>query len=317
MHGERSHGCVCLGLRRQAGRISIRALTASGAVVLCLAVTPPVAHAQAWLPAKGSSSYAFDYTSVLNKKHYTSTGGEVDVGHTSSETLSIGVSYSPSDRVQISAALPYANTRYIGPGGGGHHTPQDNGNWHGTFTDLQLSVHYQLADGPLAFAPYIGLVIPTNNYEFFGHSAPGRRLDEYWVGFYTAASLNDWLPRTYVQLRGNYAFVEKVQDIAHDRSNASLEIGHFLNDAWSLRALVTRVWTHGGIDVPVPVTSPLFPNHDRLAAEEMLNVGAGVSWSLNERMNLYGLYMQAIEGENAHKVDHRVSVGMSYGLGSR
>lgn len=317
MHRECSHGCICLGRRGQAGRISIRALTASGAVVLCLAVTPPIAHAQAWLPAKGSSSYTFDYTSVLNKEHYTSIGGEVDVGHTSMDTLSIGASYSPSDRVQISASLPYVTSRHIGPGGGGHNTPQDNGHWHGDVTDLQLTVHYQAVDGPIAFAPYIGFLIPTNDYETFGHSAPGRGLDEYWVGFYTATSLNEWIPRTYVQLRGNYAFVEKVQDIAHDRSNASLEIGHFLNEAWSIRAIVTRQWSHGGINVPVPITSPFFPDHDRLAAEEFLNVGAGASWSLNERMSFYGLYMQSIEGENSHKVDHRVSVGMSYSLGSR
>jgi hypothetical protein len=293
-----------------------RVLIASVAVVSCLAVTLSTAHAQAWLPQKGSSSYSFDYTSVLNKDHYTPTGAERDVGHTSIEILSIGGSYSPSDRVQVSASLPYVNSRYIGLGGGGHDTEQDNGHWHGSVTDLQLTVHYQLADGPIAFAPDIGFLIPTNNYESFGHSAPGRRLDEYWIGFYTATSLNDWIPRTYVQLRGNYAFVEKVQDVAHDRSNASLEIGHFLNDAWSLRALVTRQWSHGGIDVPVPLDSPFFPDHDRLAAEELLNVGAGVSWRLNERVSLYGFYMHSLEGENAHKVDHRVSVGVSYGIGS-
>ncbi|MEX2151349.1 MAG: hypothetical protein WD793_14145 [Steroidobacteraceae bacterium] len=290
-----------------------RALIASVAAASCLAATPSIAHAQAWLPEKGSSSYSFDYTSVLNKKHYTPTGAEVDVGHTSIEILSIGGSYSPSDRVQISASLPYVNSRYIGPGGGGHDTEQDNGQWHGTVTDLQLTVHYQVTDGPIAWAPYIGFVIPTTDYETFGHSAAGRELEEYWLGFYAAASLNEWIPRTYVQILGNYAFVEKVRDIAHDRSNASLEIGHFLNDAWSLRALVTRQWTHGGIDVPVPLTSPLFPDHDRLAAEELLNVGAGVSWSLNERMSLYGLYLQSIEGTNAHKVHHRVSLGVSYG----
>jgi hypothetical protein len=60
----------------------------------------------------------------------------------------------------------------------------------------------------------------------------------------------------------------------------------------------------------------LFPDHDRLAAEELLNIGAGVSWNLNERMNLYGLYLQSIDGSNAHKVDHRVSIGMSYSVGA-
>jgi hypothetical protein len=298
-------------------RVSLtRAVLANGAVVVCLVLAPPASHAQAWLPEKGSLSYSFDYTSILNKKHYTSTGSEVDVGHTGIDILSIGASYSPSDRVLVSATLPYVTSRYIGPGLGGHDTENDNGHWHDAVTDLQLTVHYQVTDGPIAFAPYVGFVIPTNDYETFGHSAPGRGLEEYWIGFYVARSLNEWIPRTYVQLRGNYAFVDKVQDISHDRTNASLEIGYFLNQSVSARALVTRQWTHGGIDVPVPVTSPVFPDHDRLAAEELLNVGAGVSWYPNERMNFYGLYLQSVDGSNAHKVDHRVSIGMSYGVGA-
>jgi len=118
-----------------------------------------------------------------------------------------------------------------------------------------------------------------------------------------------------VQLRGNYAFVEEVQDIRHDRINASLEIGYFINQSWNIRALVSRQWTEGGIDVPVPQTSLLFPDHDILAAEEFINVGGGATWIINDRMSVYGLYMEGIEGSNAHKVDHRVSVGFSYGVG--
>lgn len=32
-------------------------------------------------------------------------------------------------------------------------------------------------------------------------------------------------------------------------------------------------------------------------------------------MGIFGLYTQSIEGKNAHKVDHRVIVGLSYGTG--
>lgn len=287
---------------------------ASGALLLMLA--PCVAGAQAWLPEKGSLSLSLDFSDVLNKDHYNRFGDEVDVGHTSIEITSLSASYSPSDRVHLSATLPYVNSRYRGAGGGGHDTPIDDGSWHGTVTDLLVTAHYQLADGAIGFAPYVGALIPTRNYESFGHSAPGRRLDEVWLGFYAARSLNDWIPRTYVQLRGNYAFVEEVLGISHDRTNATLEIGYFINESWSARAIVSQQWTHGGIAVPVvPMTSPLFPEHDRLAAEEFINVGGGVSWAFNDRVSLYGLYMQSIEGTNAHKVDHRVSFGMSYDVG--
>ncbi|MFZ2507629.1 MAG: hypothetical protein WAW79_04025 [Steroidobacteraceae bacterium] len=290
---------------------------ASGAICLCLALTPTVALAQAWLPEKGSTNLALDYTSVLNKKHYNFAGQKIDVGHTDSRILTIYGSYSPSDRVLVSASLPFVQSRYRGAGGGGHDTEIDNGSWHDTFTDLLLTVHMQVANGPAAFAPYVGAVIPTNDYVVAGHAAPGRGLQEYWLGFYAALSINEWVPRTYIQFRGNHALVEKVAGISHDRTNATLEIGHFLNESWSARVIVSEQWTHGGIDVPVPVSAPLFPYHDRLAAEEFVHVGAGASWTMNDRVSVYGIYSHAVDGSNGHKVDHRFSIGVNYGLSNR
>lgn len=293
-----------------------RAMCAGGAVCFCLALAPAVAEAQAWLPEKGSKGVALAFTKVLNEKHFTAAGVEVDVGHTDLQIATLSGSYSPSDRWLVNVSLPFVNTRHLGPGGGGHNTEIDNGSWHGTVTDLNVTLHYQVTEGPIAFAPYIGLTTPTNNYVSFGHAAPGRRLDEYWVGFFAATSLNEWIPRTYVQTRVNYAFVEEVQDIAHDRTNASLEFGYYFNESLGARLLVTRQWTHGGISVPVPLTSPLFPDHDRLAAEELTNVGLGGSWNINERLSVFGIYLQSVDGTNAHKVDHHFSLGVSYGTGA-
>lgn len=299
----------------QPPKLFARAMLAGAAAFPWLALAPVAAHAQAWLPPQGSFSYSIDYSNVLNKEHYTATGDEVDVGHTDLDIMSLSGSYSPSDRIAINATLPVVRSRYRGPGLGGHDHEIDDGTWHTTVTDLQISVNFQVTEGPVAFAPYVGAVIPTHDYTTFGHSASGRDLNELWLGFYSAVSLNEWIPRTYVQVRGNYAFVEKVQDIAHDRINATLEIGHFLNQSWNIRALVSRQWTDGGINVPVLLTSPLFPDHDRLADEEFTSVGAGGTWIINNRLSVYGLYMEAIEGSNAHKVDHRVSLGASYGVG--
>ena len=136
---------------------------------------------------------------------------EVDVGHTDNQVLSLSASYSPTDRISINASLPYgADAAIADPDSGGHDHEIDDGTWHSTITDLQLTVNYQLVTGAFGLAPYVGAVIPTHDYTTFGHSAPGRGLNEYWVGAYAAMSLNEWIPRTYVQLRGNYAFVEEV-----------------------------------------------------------------------------------------------------------
>jgi len=79
----------------------------------------------------------------------------------------------------------------------------DDGTWHSTFTDLQVTVNYQLINGAFGLAPYVGALIPTHDYTTFGHAAPGRGLNEVWIGTYAGMSLNEWIPRTYVQVRAN------------------------------------------------------------------------------------------------------------------
>lgn len=290
------------------------AAIAGGAAFLCLAFAPGIASAQAWLPDQGTLVVSFDYSDILNKRHFFPDGSEVDAGHTTTHAMSINAVYGLSDRLMLKAGLPYITTRYRGEFPHPGHTDEHTNT---TFTDLQVSLHYQLKDGPFAVAPYASLVLPTTSYPTLGHSAPGRGLDELWFGAYVAQSLNEWIPRTYVQGRYNYAIVEKVAGITHNRSNADLEIGYFLTPDWSIRALAAWQDTHGGIAVPIPPTNPLFPFHDQLAAEGFLNVGGGLSWTIDDRWSAYGFYLHALEGENGHKVEHRVSVGVTMNLGGR
>jgi hypothetical protein len=290
-----------------------RVWLAGSMALVCLSLAPVVANAQAWLPDKGSASFSLAYSNVLHKMHYLDDGSELDVGHTSSEIVNIGGSYSPTDRLMIQASIPYVNSRY--KGARPHPGDIDDGHWHSTLTDLLVTGHYQVSDGAIAFAPYVGVLFPTHDYVTLGHAAPGRGLDEYWVGFYAATSLHQWIPRTYVDFRANYAFVEEVANVAHDRTNLGLELGYYFNESVSARFFAARQWTHGGIGIPVPPTDPLFPYHDQLAEDEFLNVGGGFSWTLNDRVEIFGLYTESLEGRNSHKVDHRFTFGMSYGTG--
>lgn len=294
-----------------------RARFAGGVLLPCLALSSFGAGAQAWLPPQGSYSYSVDYTSTLTKNHLDGNGVASDIGHTDTDLVSFSGSYSPTDRISINASLPVVRTRYRGDNCCGHNTKIDDHTWHSTITDLQLTVNYQLVTGAFGLAPYVGAVIPTHDYTTFGHSAPGRGLNEFWVGTYAAMSLNEWIPRTYVQVRGNYAFVEKVMGISHDRVNATVEFGYFPGPAWNVRAIYSRQWTNGGISFPIPggPANPIFPVHDIISEDEFTNVGGGATWIINERMSVYGFYMETIDGINTHEVDHRVSVGFSYGVG--
>lgn len=267
-------------------------------------------QAQAWLPEQGSFSLTTAFSDNYNKKHYLPNGDEIDVGHTRTRIVAVSATYGLTDRWMIEAGVPYVQARYTGPRP--HPTEVDDGTYHGDITDIHLGLHYQALMEPFAFAPYTTVVIPLRDYETLGHAAHGRGLEELWFGFYAGKSLDAWIPRTYVQGRYNYAFVEQVAGVAHDRSNVDLEIGWFVTPQWSVRALFSAADTHGGIPVPVPPTHPLFAFHDQLAAERLRNVGAGVAWSMSDQSDIYLVYLQSVRGESAHKLDSGLTLGFTY-----
>ncbi len=270
-------------------------------------------EAQAWLPERGAFSLTAAFSDNLNEKHYLPNGDEVDVGHTRTRIAAVSALYALTDRWMIEADVPYVEARYAGPRP--HPTEVDDGSYHGDVTDVHLGVHFQALEEPFAFAPYTTVVIPLQDYETLGHAAHGRGLEEFWLGFYAGKSLDPWIPGTYVMGRYNYAFVEKVAGVAHDRSNADLEIGWFVTPQWSVRLLFAAVDTHGGIPVPVPPTHPLFSFHDQLAAERLRNVGAGIAWSMSDQADIYVVYLQSVHGESAHKLDRGLTLGFSYSIG--
>jgi hypothetical protein len=280
--------------------------------VIALALGPSLASAQAWLPQKGSLAAGLSYGDVLNIYHYLPNGDEFDAGHTRTYAYGLTLAYSPTDRVMITAGVPYVQTRYWGERP--HATEVDNGDEHGAWTDLRVSVHYQLLLQPVALAPYVAFVTPITDYETLGHAAPGRGLNETWVGLGIGKNLAEWLPRTYVQGRANYAFVEKVAGIKHDRTNLDLELGYFFTPQWSVRALAFWQFAHGGVDVPMPPSNPLYPFHDQLAAEEHTTLGFGAAFAATSQVSMYAMYLQSISGANGHKVEHGLTFGMSYGF---
>jgi hypothetical protein len=275
-----------------------------------------LANAQAWLPRQGNTGVTVAFNDSFNRDHYLPNGDTIDAGHTRTEAVTLGLSHSLSDRLLVAVSLPYTRAKYMGthPHAG---SALDNGQYHGYITDWRFEAHYQLSEWPIAFAPYVALVIPSRDYPTLGHAGPGRHLQERWLGFFAAKSLDSWLARSYLQLRYNFAFVETVAGIGHDRSNADLEFGHFLNPAWSLRAIASWQQTHGGIPVPVPQTSPLYPYHDRLAAERYVQLGAGAAWSYNAHSSVYVLYKSAISGANGHRLNSGLTLGWSTGWAPR
>lgn len=269
---------------------------------------------QAWLPRQGDIGTLISYNDLLNKHHYTTSGDEVDLGHTQTRTTGLAVTYSPSDRWLLGASIPYVQTRFLGENH--NHGPEtDHGHTNSWWTDLRLEVHFQALLDPVAIAPYYAVVLPVQDYPVQGHAAPGRGLTEHWIGLFAGKALDFMLPGMYVQARANYAFVQEVADIGHDRGNLDLELGYFFTPSWAAWVLGSWQWTYGGIDVPVPPNSPLFPYHDQLAAAEFFNMTGGIGWFPGDRWNVFLNYSESLSGSNAHKVDRSWTIGVGYRFG--
>jgi hypothetical protein len=277
------------------------------ALALALQGMAPPVLAQAWLPTRGTLDSSVGYTNVLNRKHYLPDGSQADAGTTRIQTMAFKFQYGLSDRWTLSGGLPFVSSKYSGSRPHPGHV--DDGDPNQTFTDWRLGLHYQLTEGPIALAPYLQYSAPIKSYPVLGHAAPGRGLEELWAGFFAGRDLDRWLPRSYAQLRYNYAFVEKVVGVAHDRTNIEAELGYRASARWTLRAVLLWQQTHGGIDVPIPPSDPLFPYHDQLADESFTILGAGTSWAVSSRASIYLLGMHSVRGRNGHKVDRSISVG--------
>lgn len=284
--------------------------TAAACVLAGAATVPAAGHAQAWLSEKGTLSYTLGYGDVFNKKHYLPDGGELDVGHTRVKSLAVSFTYALTDRLALSAGIPLVSSEYHGERP--HvETAIDDSDYHTTLTDFSVELRFQAFAEPWALAPYVALAVPSHSYETLGHAAPGQGLMRYAAGFFAGKSLDPWIPRTYLHGRYGYTYLEPVAGIEHARSNLDLEIGYFVTPRLAVRALGLWQEAHGGIDVPVPRTDPLYPYHDQLGAESFVNVGGGASFSLTATVDVYATYLTSVRGRNGHKLDDGFGVGVS------
>ena len=282
------------------------------------------ANAQAWLPPKGEASVALGYGNIFVNKHYLGTSAnpgdnvENDFGHIRSQSIQIALGYGLSDRLAISAALPYILTKYYGTPGQNffpHTISIDDGHYHGIFQDFRVDLDYQLFREPVAVAPFFAAVIPSHSYTYFAHSAGGRSLHEYLLGSSFGARLDQLLAGSYVELTYSYAFVERVLGVHHDRSNGFLELGYFLTPSLSMRGIATGVYTHGGLSYHAADLLPppdIFLHHDQIGHESGISVGGGLSYVLTGSTEVYASYLTQVQGRGGHKIKDSLSFGVTY-----
>jgi hypothetical protein len=281
------------------------------------------ARAQAWLPPKGEMSFSLGYGNVFVNKHYLGTGDnpgdnvETDYGHIRSQSIGFGLTYGATNRLAVSIGIPYVITKYYGTAGQNffpHTIPIDDGQYHGTLQDYRIDLSYQALNGVVALAPFVSAIIPSHDYVAFAHAAPGLDLHEYRLGASLGARLDRLLPGSYFELTYSYAFVERLMDIRHDRSDGFLELGYYLTPSLSVRGIGSGHYTHGGVAFESPQTTPpeLFPIHDRIDKDSGIDLGGGLSYTLTGATTLSVSYLTQVQGRGGHKIKDALSFGVTY-----
>ena len=299
-----------------AKRIPQAIIVFSVGVVLHLTL-PATALAQALVPEKGDGSVSVTYQKTDVRYHYDSTGAKEDKGQIHTHITITALEYGLTDKLALDFDLAYVASKWDrpqGPLGVRPHGPLDNGFFHPTFQDVHLGLRYNVARRRLVLTPFIGFTIPTHNYEVRGHSAVGRGFHELLVGVNVGRRLGPILPNGYFHVRYSYAILKRFDGFNLNRSNADWEIGWFARRSIALRFICSWQKTHGGLNFlpSVKLTPDEFDIHDRVARSSYIQLGGGVTFSLNRSFDIHAAYAPApVYARNAHG-DKGIVIGFSW-----
>jgi hypothetical protein len=286
---------------------------------------------QAWVPPKHTGTITFVYQNQF-KKDFRLNGEPISPGTVRLQGVFVNLDYSLTDKLAISATLPFLASKYDGtellhdevPFDGIYTGYLDNGKYHSSFQDFGFNLRYNFSTRPIVFTPYIRYGVPTNNYPFLGFSAVGQRLQQLEVGAHVGRILDPFLPDAYFQLSYGFAFVKKIEDINLNRSNINLQFGYFLSPSFQLYGLVHGMHMHGGVS-PYQIYTPDFTtvlnqgywdHHDQLETERTWNVGGGVSFALNDSMDASVALLRTVYLWNGHALNYQFSAGIAWSFGS-
>ena len=305
-------------MRRRHARVGLSSTVLGIAALLFMATS---ASAQAWLPRQGDGAVAVLYQEQSVDRHTRDDGTRIDRGQTRTHIFAVDLTYGLSDRIAFNVSLPYIASEYTGKNPHtaadfGRTSVLDFGGYHGTAQDFRVDVRYSALRGATAVTPYVSGIIPSHDYDFYGHGAPGRRLGEVQVGAYAGRMLDAVVPGAFVQARYAYGFTQRLLGVRHDRSVANVELGYFVNPATRIFGLADGQISHGGLrftySFPYDLTIPERLVHDRLSRINSFNVGGGAQVSLTPSLDLFGSIVHTAFMTNGHPLKYGVTTGVSW-----
>lgn len=293
-------------------------LSAAGLGLLLLAASAGPVLAQAWLPPKGEGAVGVTFGDYGFDGHFDSSGRRIPYGGTRGLSLACDLTYGITDRLAVTASLPFVASKFSGTFPPGVLLgPLDDRRYHGDFQDFRAELRYMAVAGDFALTPLVGFNLPTHNYEVVGEAVPGKHTKELFLGVAAGRSLAPFLDRVYVQARYFFTFVEKVVPNIDqlNRSNVDLELGYAVSGRLTLRAFSIWQVGHGGLDLEDMYSRPdLFRIHDRAIRTDYFNLGAGATFQAFPAVEVFASFVKTVSGENAHQA-RSLYIGAAFWFG--
>lgn len=268
--------------------------------LLLALVTAADAFAQAWVPPAGVGIVTVALQDIDNTGHRLEDGSFLPGYESRSRSVLLYLDYAFTDRLSISAGLPYVASRYRGVEPSFSGMPIDECRcWNHGWQDFGLTARYNLSNAAFALTPSISVGLPSHDYEFFGEAVLGRNLKEVQLSIDAGQRLDAISPRLSLSGRYSYAIVEKVIDVSNHRSMAAVEVGVLATRRFATRATFSWQRSHGGLRSPDFETDEQFLQYDRLLRDSSFHIGGGAAYSLR-RVDFFAAYTHYVRGTDTH-----------------
>ena len=304
-----------------------------GALIVALAGLASSAWSQTQtsvgVPGRGNLAFGVQLQHVTITKRdliiVKETFGEVTL-----RSAWFSLDYGLTDRLALTATLPYKSNRYIGDQ---PHDPRlllndhgqellDNGQFHSNWGDFGLNLRWLWRTDPVAITPFIGYYTPSNDYPLFTETQAGRGQWRVDAGFNAAGRLGKPAWNAYWQFGYAYSFMEKTHpsDAPARRVNhsqLSVELGWRATPRLTPYITLNHVSPHNGMELPEFIGIPYsdqFYWHDQLLAWEFTTYSLGVSLDLPRQSAISMAYGRPLNVKFGHLYEPALSLSYSRGF---
>lgn len=312
---------------RIAGRGWRRALPWACAALLAASAVRAQVVSEAGVPGRGHGSVALT-TQLITIRERKVLDEFEDFGKVSLRSIYLELDYGLTDRLAVTATLPFKSNRYQGDF---PHDPRtlldprgerflDDGRYHSNWGDWGIALRWQWRTEPFLVTPFVGFYHPSHDYSLFTETQAGTGQWRLSVGVNAAGRFEGGARNLLWNLSYAYNRMEKTVvpgevDRHVDHSLVSAELIWLISAQWFVNGVLSYKKTHNGLRFPddfnPPFVDDLWYVHDQLFRWGGSNGSLGVGRRFGDRYTVMASYGRSLTVTFGHKYDPVLTLGIS------